>query len=142
MLCHRFFITIISIDTYTSLGCWKDKEIRAIPTLEGKISILDEPWGSRQDAIQKCFLAAKSLGYAVFAVQAGGWCASSATAKSTFKKYGQSSACNSNGKGGRFASSVYEIIEGKPFYNCLSLLMNDKINTLMHLILRVVSDFT
>ena len=76
---------------------------------------MDGSWKIRQDAIQKCFLSAKSLGYAVFAVQAGGWCASSATAKSTFKKYGKSNDCNSNGKGGYYASSVYEIIEGTLF---------------------------
>ena len=105
-------IIIISIDTYTSLGCWKDNSNRAIPTLEGKSSLLDGTFGSREDAIKKCFFASKAFGYNVFAVQAGGWCASSATAEATFKKYGKSSACNADGKGVSWASAVYQIIEG------------------------------
>ena len=88
---------------------------------------MDGSWRSREDAIQKCFLGAKSLGYSVFAVQAGGWCASSATAKSTFTKYGKSNDCNSNGKGGTYASSVYEIIEGKPFLTFNSFFDNKKL---------------
>ena len=67
---------------------------------------------SREDAIQKCYQAAKSLGYHVFAVQDGGWCASSATAKSNYKKYGVSTACNADGKGGPWANDVYEINQG------------------------------
>ena len=98
---------------YTSLGCWKDKSIRAIGTLEGSSSFLDGTnYHSREDAIQKCYQAAKSLGYHVFAVQDGGWCASSATAKSTYKKYGASTACNADGKGGPWANDVYEIKQG------------------------------
>ena len=102
------------IDTYTSLGCWKDKEHdRAIPTLEGKSSLLDGSSDSRKDPIQKCFEAAKYLGYDVFAIQAGGWCSSSATAKSTYKKHGTSVACNADGEGGESSNTVYEIIQGR-----------------------------
>ena len=67
---------------------------------------------SREDAIQKCYQAAKSLGYHVFAVQHGGQCASSATAKSTYNKYGASTACMPDGKGGPWANDVYEINQG------------------------------
>ena len=102
------------IDTYTSLGCWKDKEHdRAIPILEGKSSLLDGSSDSRKDPIQKCFEAAKYLGYDIFAVQAGGWCSSSATAKSTYKKHGASVACNADGEGGESSNTVYEIIQGR-----------------------------
>ena len=102
------------IEAYTSLGCWADeRNDRAIPTIEGKNSLLDGSYQSRDDAIQKCFEAAKSFGYDVFAVQNGGWCASSATAKSTYKKHGQSAACLLDGKGGHAANAVYEINQGK-----------------------------
>ncbi|XP_078487830.1 alpha-tectorin-like [Ciona intestinalis] len=40
----------------------------------------------------------------------GGWCASSANARSTYMKYGSSTACLADGEGGFFASQVYEII--------------------------------
>ena len=105
-----YVVILISFNTgYTSLGCWKDNSNRAIPTLEGVSSLLDGAYSSREDAIQKCYQAAKSLGYDVFALQNGGHCASSATAKSTYRKYGASSACMRNGKGGFGANQVYEI---------------------------------
>ena len=57
-------------------------------------------------------------GYVMFAVQAGGWCAASATAPQTFDKYGKSTACKSDGEGGGWANQVY-VIKGKP--NCFQL---------------------
>ena len=51
-------------------------------------------------------------GYRMFAVQNGGWCAASATAHKTFDKYGKSTACKSDGKGGGWANQVY-VIKGK-----------------------------
>ena len=45
----------------------------------------------------------------MFAVQDGGWCASSATADKTFDKYGASSACGFDGEGGPWANQVYSI---------------------------------
>ena len=101
-------ITLIPSNTeYTSLGCWKDNSNRAISTLEGLSTVLDGGYLIREDAVQKCYQAAKSLGYDVFAVQHGGWCASSATAKSTYRKYGVSTACMSDGEGGDWANHVY-----------------------------------
>ena len=102
--------TFIPFNTgYTSLGCWKDNSNRAIPILEGSSPFLNGNYVRRVDAIQKCYQAAKSLGYDVFALQNGGHCASSATAKSTYRKYGMSLACMRNGKGGIWANQVYEI---------------------------------
>ena len=46
-------------------------------------------------------------GYTTFALQNGGWCASSATAQETFTKYGRSTACKSDGKGGPWGNQVY-----------------------------------
>ena len=47
----------------------------------------------------------------MFAVQHGGWCASSATAESTYRKYGESQACT-GGKGAGLTNSVYQIFPG------------------------------
>ena len=48
----------------------------------------------------------------MFAVQNGGWCASSALAAKTFNKYGKSSVCPSDGGGGPWANQVYYIKGG------------------------------
>ncbi|XP_070573848.1 adhesion G protein-coupled receptor L4-like [Ptychodera flava] len=92
-----------------NLGCWKDSESRAIPTLEGKDSRLDGPYQSRVDAVRKCKEAAMARGYTVFAVQNGGWCASSSNAENTYTKYGQSDDCQEDGEGGSWANQVYRI---------------------------------
>nr|CAB3262235.1 uncharacterized protein LOC100178911 [Phallusia mammillata] len=94
--------------TYNNLGCWGDTGIRAIPTREGD-AILDGSYGSRSHAIAKCARVAHNHGDDVFAVQAGGWCASSSTARATYRKYGGSSACGADGEGGAGANQVYEI---------------------------------
>ena len=43
----------------------------------------------------------------MFAVQDGGWCASSATATETYDKYGKSTDCKPDGVGGPWANEVY-----------------------------------
>ena len=91
------------------VGCYKDNESRAIPELEEKDGILDESFGSRKNPIAKCAVAAMRAGYSMFAVQAGGWCAASATASQTYDKYGKSTACEDDGEGGPWANQVYTI---------------------------------
>ncbi|XP_078574301.1 uncharacterized protein LOC144860780 [Branchiostoma floridae x Branchiostoma japonicum] len=98
--------------TVISLGCWKDTDNRAIATLEGTDPRLDGSYRARANAIEKCYQVAKSRGYSVFAVQHGGWCAGSATALSTYRKYGPSAACQADGEGGGWANQVY-LITGK-----------------------------
>ena len=71
--------------------------------------ILDGRYTSRKNAIAKCAVAAIRAGYNMFAVQNGGWCAASATAHSTFGKYGQSTSCKADGEGGGWANQVYRI---------------------------------
>ena len=61
--------------------------------------------------MEKCAEATRSRGWRVFAVQDGGWCASSPTAHLTYNKYGTAVNCV-DGKGGMFANDVY-IINGK-----------------------------
>ncbi|XP_019620618.1 PREDICTED: uncharacterized protein LOC109467125 isoform X2 [Branchiostoma belcheri] len=92
------------------LGCWKDTANRAIPTLEGQDPGLDGAYHLRTEAIRKCREAATRRGYTVFAVQAGGWCASSANALQTYKKYGTSTSCQADGEGGPWANEVYQIV--------------------------------
>ena len=82
---------------------------RAIPTLEGTDDILDGDYWNRSDPIYKCYKVAKKLGFKVFALQAGGWCASSSTAEQTFNKYDISSNCGDDGEGGPNVNQVYYI---------------------------------
>ena len=96
---------------YKNVGCYKDTSSRAIPTLEGKDPILDGQYSSRKNPIAKCALAARKRGYRMFAIQDGGWCASSATARKTFNKYGKSDACR-QGEGGGWANNVY-VLQGQ-----------------------------
>ena len=95
-----------SVSPYETIGCFQDRGSGAIPTLEGKDYILDDRYWERQQSIEKCYQAAKKRGFHVFAVQDGGWCASSALAAKTFNKYGKSSACKSDGEGGPRANQV------------------------------------
>ena len=92
---------------YQSLGCYRGKPQRAIATLEGTDPILDAPYNSRQDAIAKCAAIARGKGFDVFALQDGGWCASSANAGATYDTYGESNDCKDDGEGGLWSNEVY-----------------------------------
>ena len=72
--------------------------------------ILDDHYKRRTDAIKKCYDAAINLGYNTFAVQDGGQCFSSKTADVTYNKYGSSSDCGGDKKGGPMANDVYKIL--------------------------------
>nr|XP_026696271.1 uncharacterized protein LOC113475751 isoform X2 [Ciona intestinalis] len=97
---------------YNDLGCWLDRYTvsRAVPALEGTDPTLTGNYQLRTDAIEKCARVAWSRNYEVFAMQSGGWCGSSANARSTYKKYGNSSVCAADGRGGPGANQVYEIL--------------------------------
>jgi len=93
------------------LGCWTDTADRAIPGIDG---LLGGNYKTRTDAINKCRLKAEELGHTVYALQAGGWCASATytleealSEDAAFKKYGKSTKCSGNGKGGGWANQVY-----------------------------------
>ena len=45
----------------------------------------------------------------MFALQNGGWCASSADAVKTYQKYGKSTSCATDGEGGAWGNQVYKI---------------------------------
>ena len=102
---------------FVSFGCWKDTIPRVITSIEGQSSndvmssILTGSYLYREDAIQKCYKAAKVLGFEVFAIQDGGQCMSSAMAATEYNKEGRSLECNADGKGGPMANNVYRIIK-------------------------------
>ena len=91
------------------MGCYKDTSNHAIQIIEGKDSILDGSYKSRRSSIAKCAVPAMRAGNSMFAVQDGGQCAASTTALQTFDKYGKSTACKADGKGGPSANQVYLI---------------------------------
>ena len=111
---------------YKSLGCWKDDLLSpAIPTLEGKTELLGEPPSeatqlSPSDAIKRCFNAALSFGFNMFAIQNGRYCSSSATGLKTYQKYGVATTCMDDGGGlnlwnfWNVLNQVYEVEYGKP----------------------------
>ena len=83
-------------------------------TLEGNgnvSSILDGHYKRRQNSVQKCYKAALSLGFRLFAVQDGGYCSASSSME-TYEKKGPSSACSKDGTGGPMANHVYKMIDG------------------------------
>ncbi|XP_078614745.1 uncharacterized protein LOC144883920 isoform X1 [Branchiostoma floridae x Branchiostoma japonicum] len=94
---------------YISLGCWRDTDDRAIPTLEGTDPRLDGDYESRENPIEKCYQVALSRGFPVFALQNGGWCAGSADGLNTYDRYGPSTTCASDGEGGQRGNEVYKI---------------------------------
>ncbi|XP_070550000.1 uncharacterized protein [Ptychodera flava] len=102
-------LVIAQNEDLENLGCWKDTADRAIGTLEGKDDRLDGSYTAREDAITKCREAAFDRGYSVFAIQAGGWCASSIIAEDTYQKYGPADNCADDGEGGGWANQVYKI---------------------------------
>ena len=59
---------------YEKLGCFKDSEARAVPSLEGQDPLLDDDYTRRQDAVRKCAFAAKKRERKVYVVMsdAGG----------------------------------------------------------------------
>ncbi|CAK8681949.1 uncharacterized protein LOC143452496 [Clavelina lepadiformis] len=100
---------------YIRLGCWRDCgqnsencALRTIPTLEGTSSMLDGNYWTRSFALEKCARLAREKGYPAFALQHGGWCASSANILSTYRKYGRQSNCGSDGEGGTSSNEVYQ----------------------------------
>nr|XP_047127480.1 uncharacterized protein LOC105844648 isoform X2 [Hydra vulgaris] len=102
--CETELTKIISLPL-NNLGCWKDNLNRAMVTLEGSSTILDGSYQTRLDAVKKCNKAARERGFAIFAVQDGGYC--SASNDNLYTKYGLSNACKNDGKGSVMSNQVY-----------------------------------
>ena len=49
----------------------------------------------------------------IFAIQDGGECLTGTNARKSYRRYGPSIDCSSNGEGGPYANNVYEIQNGK-----------------------------
>jgi len=96
---------------YESLGCYKDKDngVRAIPSMERRDVLLKDSYPQRNQAIQKCAVAALTRGYKMFAIQDGGMCVGSPNAHKVYGKYGKSQDCKNDGKGGAGANQVYNL---------------------------------
>ena len=87
-------------------------EERAIPLIQGAPSLDDDP-KTRISPIEKCFHVAKMRKFDIFAIQDDGECLTGPNARESYRRYGPSIDCSSNGEGGPFANNVYEIQNGK-----------------------------
>jgi len=94
------FTSQIDAKNYVEIGCFIDKENRAIS---------GEPFHFATQVIQKCYEKATQMSNTLFAVQTI-YCYTSPNANQTYYKYGVASGCKS-GLGGYFMNSVYWIID-------------------------------
>ena len=101
------------IEDIKDMGCYKDNPDRAIPLLEAMSSLLDGSYMQRAAAIRRCAKAAYDLKLDTFAVQNGGQCLGGIGANLNYNKYGESTQCQGNGRGGPWANQVYEITSKK-----------------------------
>jgi len=97
------------VDNIKDIGCYKDNPERAIPLLEAMSPLLDGSYVQRPAAIRRCAKVAYDLKLDVFAVQNGGQCLGGPDANLNYKKYGSSTQCRENGRGGPWANQVYRI---------------------------------
>ncbi|XP_031554877.1 uncharacterized protein LOC116291804 isoform X2 [Actinia tenebrosa] len=95
-------------DKFASLGCWRDTESFAIPSLEGTDPRLSESYRLRAKPIDTCASVAFKHGYKVFGIHRGGACFSGPKADQTFNIFGESADCKS-GRGGVGATDVYRL---------------------------------
>ncbi|XP_078369213.1 uncharacterized protein LOC144653157 isoform X3 [Oculina patagonica] len=98
------------VDDIIDKGCYKDNPQRAIPLLEAMSPLLDGSYMQRAAAIKRCAKVAYDLHLNVFAVQNGGQCLGGPQANLNYNKYGDSTQCQENGRGGPWANQVYSII--------------------------------
>ncbi|KAK3724556.1 hypothetical protein QZH41_019597, partial [Actinostola sp. cb2023] len=86
-----------NIGRYSHIGCFKDKNKRALSVYLGY---------HRRDAVKTCAKLAWSRGYKVFSVQYGGQCFSGPVAYKTYYRYGRARNCRSR-VGGTWANDVF-----------------------------------
>ncbi|XP_047125299.1 uncharacterized protein LOC100202174 isoform X1 [Hydra vulgaris] len=97
---------------FSDIGCFLDKWIRAVPTLEGNHPLLmDSDYKSRSDPLQKCAEAALDKGFQVFGLQNGGQCFAGINGETTYDMYGTSNQCLEDGLGGSWAMEMYRYNE-------------------------------
>nr|XP_039269634.1 uncharacterized protein LOC120344464 [Styela clava] len=99
---------------YMYIGCYKEETPwqgnLIVTPVEGRFPTVTEFYRHRTNAIEKCAKVAWCLGYRVFVLQDGGWCATSANAHKVYGKYGSSTACAQDGEGAGGTNAVYMII--------------------------------
>jgi hypothetical protein len=98
-----------------NLGCFKDPTETAIPSMENIDRVLEGNYYQRSGASVKCAEAAYKRGFDVFAIQNGGKCSSSSSAIQTYSKYGKTTVCGKDGRGGVLANEVYQITSKKKY---------------------------
>jgi len=106
---HTLDSDFLSSVNYESLSCYKDRDTRAIPSMEGTEGLLKDDYSQRNRAIQKFAVAALTWGYQMFAIQDGGMCVGSPDAHKVYGKYGKSQDCKNDGKGGTMPNQVYNL---------------------------------
>lgn len=104
-----FFLVNMDIERIEDMGCYLDTPDRAIPLLEAISPQLDGSYMQRAAAIRRCANAAHQLKIDVFAVQNGGQCFGGPEANLSYNKYGNSTRCANNGRGGPWSNQVYKI---------------------------------
>lgn len=104
-----FFLVNMDIERIEDMGCYLDTPDRAIPLLEAIGPQLDGSYMQRAAAIRRCANAAHQLKIDVFAVQNGGQCFGGPEANLSYNKYGNSTRCANNGRGGPWSNQVFKI---------------------------------
>lgn len=106
-----FLVVLVNMNVQDiqDIGCYKDAPNRAIPLLEAMSPLLDGSYMQRAAAIRRCAKTAYDFQLDIFAVQNGGQCLGGPQAKVRYNKYGGSTQCQGNGRGGSWANQVYKI---------------------------------
>ena len=99
----------MNIEKIEDIGCHKDAPDRAIPLLEAMSQLLDGSYMQRAAAIRRCAETAYRLKLDVFAVQNGGQCFGGPRTNMNYTKYGRSTQCPEDGRGGPWANQVFRI---------------------------------
>lgn len=96
---------------YQALGCFVETPgVEAIPVIEKRFVELHDNATTRKDAVDKCARSAEALGHRIFAIRAGGLCASSANASLIYETYNVTFELNATTTYN--ISSVYELTTG------------------------------
>lgn len=97
---------------YYSLGCWNDANPKALTSQEGTDPILDGSFGSRVNAVFKCYQVAVKRGHNVFGVQNGGQCYSrlDTVPNGAYAQYGRATVCPLAGKGALNVNNIYRVV--------------------------------
>ena len=94
------------------MGCWN---VTSVPKIDSPLVDI-KLQGKITGAVKKCYLAVKSIGYEVFALNEDGECLSSSNAEEVYQQNGMSRNCRYNGQAMAGAMEVYKI--GNLIHKC------------------------